>query len=136
MPYEDAIALFAHMTEKLNQPSQWNGIGTQLLMAIVLGKIENPAAKPKTVVVHFGNEIETAGIEQDAFDEVMALSDTLAELTDQKKVRALLIATAGVQTRKDLDAEKAKLFIEALKLNILAAKRAAPPPPEDEDPPF
>lgn len=124
MPYADAVALYAKVATDVNEP----GHATTLFLSVLKGDIENPM-KPKAVVRFLGNDIETAGIEQAAFDEVMALSAELAKETDDKNVRALLIATCGVQTRKALTADKARLFIETLKVNIAAVKKPEPEVP-------
>lgn len=128
MPYADAVALYAKIATDVNEP----GHVTTLFLSVLKGDVENPL-KPKAIVTWMGNQIETAGIEQAAFTEVMELSAELAKETDEKNVRALLISTCGVSTRKSLTAEKARLFIETLKVNLAAVKK---PEPEPEDSPW
>lgn len=135
MPYETACKLFASMTERFNEPSMWNGIGTQILMAVVLGKIESPL-KPLSVVRFMGNDLETAGVQQEAWEEMMKLCDQLERAKDKIAVRALLIATTQTQTRKDLTAEKADLFIAALRANLAAIGRQREAEDGYNDPPF
>lgn len=129
MPYADAALLLKRLLDDFGPAAS-----EYVFRAVLRGEVENPV-KPKTIVHYMGNDLETAGIEQADFDTVMELSEQLARETDMKNVRALLIATCGVQTRKDLNAAKAKLFIETLKTN-LAVLEAAKPPPEDFDTPF
>lgn len=131
MPYAEALKLTAMLAKDVCLEHGLE-LGGRLLTAILRGEVENPV-KPKVVVTWMSNEIETAGIEQQAFNEVMELSQALAAETDEKNVRALLIATCGVATRKSLTADKARLFIQTLKTNLAALKKTEPEPWPDEE---
>lgn len=110
--------------------------GCEVVFRLILeGKIENPV-RAKTIVKFMGNDIETDGIEQPAWDVMMELDTKLAKETDPKNVRALLISTCGVASRKNLTADKAKLFIEALRVNLAKIEADRPPLDEDEGPPL
>jgi hypothetical protein len=66
----------------------------------------------------------------------MELDTKLAKETDPKNFRALLISTCGVASRKNLTADKARLFIEALRVNLAKIEADRPPLDEDEGPPL
>lgn len=118
MAYETATLLLKRLLDDFGVEAS-----SFIFEAILDGKVENPV-KPKTIVKSFGRDLETAGVEQAAWDEIFSLCERLAKETDAKNVRALLIATCGVETRTDLDAKKAQLFIETLKTNLAAIEAA------------
>lgn len=129
MPYALAIELTARLAAEVNPE-----YGAQLLGAILRGEVESPL-KPKFTVVYMGNTLETAGITQETWDLLMPLCDEMERETDRANLRALLIATCGVQTRKDLTEAKAKLFIATLQTNLAAIRATMAPPPDDSDQP-
>jgi hypothetical protein len=110
--------------------------GCEVVFRLILeGKIENPV-RAKTIVRFMGQDIETDGITQLDWDVMMELDTRLTKETDPKNVRALLISTCGVMSRKNLTADKAKLFIEALRANLAKIEADRPPLDEDEGPPL
>jgi len=133
MAYGDAVALYARVAQDVNEP----GHATTLFLSILKGDIENPLV-PKAIVRFMGNDLETAGVTQEQWDRMMPLCDELAKQTDNQNVRAILIASCGVESRKDLTARKAELFIETLRVNLAAIRSATPPAPafDPSNPPF
>lgn len=127
MPYADALALIVKLAGEVNAE-----YGAPLLGAIFRGEVENPI-KPKVIVRFMGADIETAGVNQEQWNRMMPLCERYAKLTDDKALRALLIATCQVATRKALTFDNAALFIEALNLSIAAEEAKQAPPPTDAD---
>lgn len=126
MPYATAALLLRRLLDDFGvEPSKY------IFEAILDGQVENPV-KPKTTVRFMGNEIETAGIGQETWDSMMALCERYGKLTDNKAVRALLIATCGVQTRNDLTEANGQLFVEALRLSIATEEAKQAPEPDEE----
>lgn len=131
--YEAALAIARKTMDDLGATNH----AVELFGAILRGEVESPL-RPKTTVTYFSNVIETAGVEQADWDVMDRLCNALTAETDKHNVRALLIATCGVQSRKDLTADKAKLFIETLKTNLqkLEEEKRANLQPDDEEIPF
>lgn len=127
MPYADALRLMEVLTKDTGSAEQ----GGRLFEAIIAGLVVSPL-KPKATVKYFGNVLETAGIEQAQWDEIDGLVKQLVRETDEKHVKALLVATCQVESRKDLTPDKATLFANTIKaeLKVIEAQKV---PPDTED---